>query len=1174
MVPFDKNNLNCLIEICEPKGHHGPHRTTDCLRPHHASLTWDYIHSLIQECASEKDLTRSRHIQKLIIFHGLDSITFYNDHLIRLYASCACLNEADVVFCRVPRPSFYTWTALITAHADLGKCSTALRLFETMRNDGYSPNKCLLLCILKICCDKSYSDLGDLVYDQLIRVRLESDVALGSLLVRVYGKCGCLHEAQSIFDHLAGRDTILWSAMVTAYCENGLYYVALNLLERMLREGTNPDDVMFLCMLKVCSSTRALDEGRLIHDLLITYGLESDVTMGSSLVDLYAKCGCLNEAQSTFDTLDHTNTVSWNALIAGYAQLGVPAMGLFDRMQKEEFSADKVTFLSVLKSCRANGDVVHGARLHGQIALQGLDNDMLITSALVGLYAKCGRLKEADGLFLKMPVKDVIAWGELINGCAEAGERSLALELFKAMQETGISPTEVTYLHALKACSSIENIDDGRLINHDIILYGFESNDAVGSSLVDMYAKCMELDDAHKIFDSMTCQDVVSWGVLIAAYTGYDNYAALEVFEKMQKQGVKADKCIYLLIIKACGTECNVLHGRLVHNLFVEGNSKVDMDLVNSLVDMYAKCGFIEDACKTFESSSHQGASAWGALIAACIENGFPQTTFGLFARLQELGLTPDNASLVSILKACGNTEDIQKGRLVHSYLMSDGNYFDSLIGNSLISMYFKCGLLREAANVFKHLKDPDSISWDSMIAGYSQNGHGVSALECFQTMQEQGLSPGPSTFACTLKACSIEGLSCQGRLLHDQILRNGVEKDLVVGNALVDMYAKCGGLDDAQKVFTSMTLRDEVSWGAILACNSLHGDPSNVLQLFARMQLDGIKPDRVTASCAAKACSSIGVMKLGKLIHDKVLKSGLETNVVVGTALVDMYVKFQSPKEALKAYDRIQHANEASWTAIMSASVQEGQMQHVKGWVNDLRMEGFVPDNRTHTSILAAGTRTGQIKEASLYIKNTMDGNAITPGIDHLNCVIDALGRVGQLNEAEEVLLTMPMAPDIIGWVSLLTACQTFGNMEVGSVCLDHVAKLDLNGTGSYVMTANMYADAQKWHKVSSVLNIRKSVGAWKLPGKAWLELAEGLHVFNVGEGLAAQGEVCSFKAVKKKMREQGFVPQVDLVLENRSEFEVSENLLVSASSKFTNQVINPAPTLLSCVESCRGER
>ncbi|MCO5610477.1 hypothetical protein L7F22_064715 [Adiantum nelumboides] len=1166
MVAFDKNNFNCLIERCEPTGG----GAIDCLRPDHALLTWDYVHSLLQECTLGKDLGRSRHLQNLIIFHGLDSFTFCNDHLIRLYASSACLHEADAVFSRVSRPSVYTWTAITTAHADLGEYSTALRLFEQMQRDGCSPNKCLLLCILKICCNKSYSRSGDLVYHQLIRAGLESDVPLGSLLVRVYGLCGWLLEAQWVFDHLTGRDTILWSVIVSAYCDNGAFHVALNLVEQMLREGTNPDGVMFLCVVKACCSTRALDQGQLIHDLLIKYGIESDASMGSSLVDMYAKCGCLTEAQSTFDTLNCTNTVTWNVLIAAYAQLGTPAIGLFDQMQDNGIVADKVTFLSVLKSCRAIGSVEHGAKIHVQITLHGLDDDMLIASALVGMYAKCGRLQEADGLFLKMPVKDVIAWGELISGCAEAGESSFALDLFKAMRDAGVSPIEVTCLHALKACSSIKNIDDGRLINHEIVLYGFEADDTIGSSLVDLYAKCMKLDDAGNVFDKLSHQDVVSWGMLIAAYTGFDNYAAFEVFQKMQKQGIKADKFIYLLITKACGTECIITHGRQVHTLITEVNSIVDIDLVNALVEMYAKCGFVDDACKTFESSPHEDASSWGVLIAACTENGFPQLGFRFFTRLLELGLTPDSATLMCILKMCGIMEDTQQGRLVHGYLLSDVVYLDSVIGNSLISMYFKCGRLMEAANVFENLMDPNSVSWDSMIAGYSRNGHGHSALELFQIMQ-QHVTPGPSTFACTLKACGIEGLSYQGRLLHDQILRNGLEKDLVVGNALVDMYAKCGGLNDAQKVFTSLTLKDEVSWGAIISCSSVYGDPSNVLQLYARMQLDGIKPDKVTASCAAKACSSIGVLKLGRLIHDEVLKSSIETDVVAGTAIVDMYSKFQSPKEAFKTFDRIQHVNEASWTAVISASVQEGRMQRAEGWLNDLRTLGFVPDERTYTSILAARTRTGQIRETSLYTENAMEGSAFTPAIDHFNCVIDSLGRVGQLNEAEEVLLTMPIPPDIIGWVSLLTACQTFGNTGVGSVCLDHVARLDLNGTGSYIMTANMFADAQKWQKVSSVLNIRKSVGAWKVPGQAWLELEEGLWVFNVGEGLASHGEARSFKAVRKKMREQGFVPQVDLVLEYNSKFEeVSETpSLVSVPTNFSHQIIKSGSTLLACIES-----
>eukprot|EP00250_Pteridium_aquilinum_P010815 c19647_g1_i1 orf=799-1668(+) len=289
MVAIYKNTLRFVAEACQSGGHCKTNIVVDCSHLYATPLSCDYIISFLQECIKANDPAACRQAHDHMISNGLDSIIVFNDHLIRLYASCKCLQEANAVFCKVSRPSGYTWTAIISAHVDLGEYTRALELFERMQNGGSLPNKCVFLCILKVCCDESFSRLGELVHDQVVRAGLESDVAIGSLLVSVYAKRGCLQEASRLFDHLLVRDTILWSALITGYCNNGQCHVALNLLEQMLREGSNPDSVTFLCMLKSCSSTEALEEGQLIHSSIITYGLESDVALGSSLVDMYAK---------------------------------------------------------------------------------------------------------------------------------------------------------------------------------------------------------------------------------------------------------------------------------------------------------------------------------------------------------------------------------------------------------------------------------------------------------------------------------------------------------------------------------------------------------------------------------------------------------------------------------------------------------------------------------------------------------------------------------------------------------------------------------------------------------------------------------------------------------------------------------------------------------------------
>ena len=241
--------------------------------------------------------------------------------------------------------------------------------------------------------------------------------------------------------------------------------------------------------------------------------------------------------------------------------------------------------------------------------------------------------------------------------------------------------------------------------------------------------------------------------------------------------------------------------------------------------------------------------------------------------------------------------------------------------------------------------------------------------------------------------------------------------------------------------------------------CHALHDDNYEVLKLYMRMEVDGVKADVVTSSCTLKACGGIGALKHGRLLHDCVIRSGIDVDVVISTALIDMYARCGSSMEAHRAFEKAHIRNEVSWTALISAFVQDGNFELVRKCLKHMVQDGFMPDGQTFTSILAAYSNSGQMDANYQCLESMNDVHEISPTIEHMNCIIDTLARVGHLHEAEELLQTMPMPPDSTGWVSLLTACQTYGNMGVGWQCLNEVVKIDLCGTGSYMTIANICA-------------------------------------------------------------------------------------------------------------------
>ena len=309
------------------------------------------------------------------------------------------------------------------------------------------------------------------------------------------------------------------------------------------------------------------------------------------------------------------------------------------------------------------------------------------------------------------------------------------------------------------------------------------------------------------------------------------------------------------------------------------------------------------------------------------------------------------------------------------------------------------------------------------------------------------------------LKTCNDVNQIIWGRNMHTDIAKGGFEGDSAIGNALVSMYAKCGMLVEALEVFDKLAEQTTVSWTTVIAGYIKLGFNEKALRCLEQMQLQGILIDDVTFLCGLRACANTNAFYDGLAIHAQIVEEGFDGHTPVCDTLVDMYARCGSSMEAHRAFEKAHIRNEVSWTALISAFVQDGNFELVRKCLKHMVQDGFMPDGQTFTSILAAYSNSGQMDANYQCLESMNDVHEISPTIEHMNCIIDTLARVGHLHEAEELLQTMPMPPDSTGWVSLLTACQTYGNMGVGWQCLNEVVKIDLCGTGSYMTIANICA-------------------------------------------------------------------------------------------------------------------
>jgi pentatricopeptide repeat protein len=285
---------------------------------------------------------------------------------------------------------------------------------------------------------------------------------------------------------------------------------------------------------------------------------------------------------------------------------------------------------------------------------------------------------------------------------------------------------------------------------------------------------------------------------------------------------------------------------------------------------------------------------------------------------------------------------------------------------------------------------------------------------------------------------------------------------DVLVGNTLIDMYTKCGCLNDAHKVFFDLPDRDVVSWGTIISgYQQLEDDFAAPLIPFEMMQEENVEPDLVIILSILKSCSSIGALNCGRLLHDHVIRNGLESDFGVGNTLVDMYVNCGSLREGEVMFDRLANRNVVSWNAMIGGYAQHGYGELALQWFESMRLQSITPTYYTYISILAACSQSGEVEEGYRHFRAMYNSHKITPGDEHFNCMVNLLGHVGRLDEAEELLKSMPFLPDISGWMSLLTACSLFGNKDLGRRCLGEVARLTPDTySGLDILVFNIWAE------------------------------------------------------------------------------------------------------------------
>ncbi|KAI5080205.1 hypothetical protein GOP47_0005684 [Adiantum capillus-veneris] len=744
-------------------------------------------------------------------------------------------------------------------------------------------------------------------------------------------------------DTLVEQDHAKWNSIIIGHVNLNEPQKAIRLYHKVQKNLVmHLDKHAFVALLRACACVNDLDTGADIHAEVARMGLlRVDAFIACSLVMLYAGCGLLDVAASVFDAFPLKNAFLYNSLIGGYAECGHndQVFDRFDEMKMKGVSPDAATYVCTLKACGNAKAVDKGQEIHAEIERQGLlRKNLIVGNSVVCMYTKCSFLETAQHVFYDLHTHDTVSWNTLISGYAEHGLGDEALKCFGQMQLEGNSPDAITCVCCLKVCGKMVAINKGQEIHAEVErLALLQANHYVGSTLVDMYGKCGLLAKAKEVFLRLPCQDVVAWNALLGCHAEYGNGEEVLTFlEDLHRVCISPDGLTFICCLKACGKLRAIDRGQDIH-AEVEKRALLESDLLigSSLVDMYAKCGCLAQAQHVFDRTSTRNLVSWNALIAGHTEHGHFDKALRIYEQMQLEGVFPDAATLVCTLKACGSIGATEQGRKLRVAIEGQGLLMrDILVGNALIDMYAKSGLLAAAQEVFDNLQVKDTVTWNALIAGYAVHNHGEKALDSFQKMRVAGVHANAVSFVCSLKACSSLGAFDSGRDLHIEIERLGLlEKDLVVGNNLVDMYARCGLLSLAKQVFDKLLGRDVVSWTALMAGYGRLGQSEKVFHSFDKMVGEGVKPNLVTFLVVLTACSRTSLFDRSQTyIEAMSIDHGLVPSLEHHTCIVDVFCRSGKLDAAdMMLRKSVPFLDSVVWHALLDACRKWGNVEIAK---------------------------------------------------------------------------------------------------------------------------------------------------------------------------------------------------------------------------------------------------
>lgn len=654
----------------------------------------------------------------------------------------------------------------------------------------------------------------------------------------------------------------------------------------------------------------------------------------------------------------------------------------------------------------------------------------------------------------------------------------------------GLRPDDFTLSSLVKASNCLEENE----IAHGVCMrLGFGSSAYLVSGLIENYARNGDVGSAEKCFGDCLAVDNVVLTAMICGYVWNGEFEkGKEVFSGMCGLGLELNEFSLTGVLGALHV---VREGEQIHGIgFKMGllfSSSVHLS--NAIMNMYSRCGSKQAALKMFDEIIEPDVVSWTERIGAANDDA---EALKLFKILHSEDLEINEYTIINVVSAIAGLWMLRPGEQIQALSLKAGYFHAASVSNVFVLMYGKCGQMDNARCIFDNMLCRDTVSWNSLIAGYSENRLDAQAFEMFCQMVNF-FPPDRYTLASILEIVSNFNSATLATQIHCHVIKLGFMMDDHVISCLVTSYGKCNLISESKGVFAevykpNIELLNAMTTTFVRA--SCHAD---ALTLFRTSRCLCLEVDSTTFCTILKACGATSDLEQGRVIHCLAHKSGYDQDSFVETSIIDIYCKCGNIGDAEKAFRHTSKDNLASWNAMMMGYAQHGFHYQLSRLFNKMSEVGLKPDEITYLGVLTSCCHTGLVEEACFHLNSMFEFHGILPHVEHYACVVDLLGRLGLLIDAKRTIDQMPVDPDAHIWQILLSACSIHRNVDLGKLAAKNLLELQPGNESAYILLANIYASAGMWSSIAELRKKMKEKILCKEPASSWVQIGGSIHSF-----------------------------------------------------------------------------